>query len=105
MPDKYFVITNNEIVRVRYLIAYGSEMKNSRVANLAHTATDNTILNWIRRHKWSTAMVSYAAVLLLIGASNSRQGYYMWQYVRQASFEAIEYMKSIGFNCFRKWFG
>lgn len=104
MPDKYFVITNNEIVRVRYLIVYGSEIANLARCNNAH---DNAFFDWIYRHKWLTAMIIYAAILLVIGASNSRHGYYMRQYMRQATINAINYIRTIDFmslNLFQKIF-
>lgn len=110
VPDKYFVITNNEIVRVRYLIVYGSEMKsigNSRLVECS-TMSENAMLKWIYRHKWIAAMITYAAILLIIGASNSRHGYYMRQYMRQATIDAIEYLKTcnlFGFNYIQKLFG
>lgn len=109
VPDKYFVITNNEIVRVRYLIVYGSEMKTGGNSNLAQCGnfTQNTLLKWIHRHKWMAAMITYAAVLLIIGASNSRHGYYMRQYMRQATINAINYLKTFnlfGFNYIQKLF-
>lgn len=108
VPDKYFVITNNEIVRLRYLIVYGSEIAKLDRSNSAQcNAHDNTVIDWIYRHKWLTAMIIYTAILLVIGASNSRHGYYMRQYMRQATLNAINYIKTIdfmGLNLFQKIF-
>lgn len=98
------MITNNEIVRVRYLIVYGSE-KKSKNENKTKVVTENTLVKWICRHKWTTILVLYAAFLLLIGASNSRQGYYMREYMRKVTLNAIDYIKSFGFNYFQKLFG
>ncbi|XP_031638032.1 protein mono-ADP-ribosyltransferase PARP16 [Contarinia nasturtii] len=105
VPDKYFVITNNEIVRVRYLIVYGSVMIKPMNSSLAQgDVTENKMLLWIYRHKWITAMIAYAIMLLIIGASNSRHGYFMKQYMRQATTNAIDYLKSLGFNYIQKFF-
>ncbi|XP_055317706.1 protein mono-ADP-ribosyltransferase PARP16 [Sitodiplosis mosellana] len=110
VPDKYFVITNNEIVRVRYLIVYGSEMKAARNSRLTECSnmSEYAMVKWIHRHKWIAAMITYAAILLIIGASNSRHGYYMRQYMRQATLNAIDYLKTFnlfGFNYIKKLFG
>lgn len=91
------MITNNEIVRVRYLVVYGSEMTAAGNSSLAQCTniSENTMIKWIHRHKWIAAMITYAAILLIIGASNSRHGYYMRQYMRQATLNAIDYLKRL----------
>lgn len=98
VPDKYFLVTNNEIVRIRYLIVYGTDVKNSERANLAECSNDyNTIVRWIFRHKWLTAMAIYAIILAILGTSNSRHGHYMRQFVREAMHKAINCVKSLHF--------
>lgn len=108
VPDKYFVITNNEIIRVRYLIVYGTEMIKSEHSNVSECSVhENSIIQWILRHKWLTAMVTYALILLIIGASNSRSGFYMRQFMRQATRNAINYIKTfdiLGFNLIQQLF-
>lgn len=110
VPDKYFVITNNEIVRVRYLIVYGIESRAPDQSDLVqyNKIDDNFILKWINRNKWVAAMITYAAILLIIGASNSRQGYYLRQFMHRTTLDAIDYIKTIhvfGLNYIQKMFG
>lgn len=110
VPDKYFVITNNEIVRVRYLIVYGREARafDQSRSSQCNKIDDNSILKWIYRHKWVAAMITYAAILLIIGASNSRHGFYLKQIMHQATLDAIDYIKTInvfGLNYIQKLFG
>lgn len=110
VPDKYFLVTNNEIVRVRYLIVYGTDMKNSERANLPNRSRDhlaNPIVQWTLRHKWLAAMAIYAIILAILGASNSRHGHYMRKFVWKAMHKAMNYVKTlqlIGFDLLQKLF-
>lgn len=100
VPDKYFLVTNNEIVRIRYLIVYGTDVKNSERANLASCNSDyqgNTIVQWAHRHKWLVAMIIYTIILAILGTSNSRHGHYMRQFVRETMLKAINYVKTLQF--------
>ncbi|KAK6642858.1 hypothetical protein RUM43_004360 [Polyplax serrata] len=65
-PGKYFIVENNDFVRVRYLLVYGSY--DSEAASLR---TSPTILGWIKRHKMFTFALAYVILLLAIGSSNS----------------------------------
>lgn len=106
VPDKYFVITNNEIVRVRYLVVYGIDMRNSNCSNMAQY-NENAIIMWIIRHKWLAAALTYAAILAILGASNNRQCHYVRQFMRQATIKAINYVKTfnfIGIDLIQKFF-
>lgn len=93
-------MTNNEIVRIRYLIVYGTDAKNSERANLATCNSDytgNAIVQWALRHKWLVAMMIYTIILAILGTSNSRHGHYMRQFVREAMHKAINYVKTLQF--------
>lgn len=104
VPDKYFLVTNNEIVRVRYLIVYGTDVKHSEHGNLAtcirREHMGNAMVQWIFRHKWLAAMAVYAIILAILGASNSRHGHYMRQFVREAMLKAFNYVKGLHFTGF-----
>lgn len=86
VPDKYFVITNNEIIRVRYLVVYGSENRTVSQAPIH----EYRIMRWVNNHKWIAAMIAYAMILFIIGISNSRQGYFFRQFIRQKLHTFIE---------------
>lgn len=92
VPDKYFVITNNEIVRVRYILAFGEHTNRLRDENGDY---NNVILRWISNNKAITAMCLYATFLVLIGAANSRQLHYLKVATRRISQEAVEFAKVI----------
>lgn len=104
VPDKYFVITNNEIVRVRYIIAFGEHTNRMRDENGDY---NNVVLRWVNNNKAITAMVLYLIFLMLIGAANSRQFHYLNVATKRISHEIIEYAKAIsdaGWKYFRKIF-
>ncbi|KAJ6643018.1 Protein mono-ADP-ribosyltransferase PARP16 [Pseudolycoriella hygida] len=73
IPDKYFVITNNDIVRVRYLLIFAkSPDKSMQIYR-------NSVINWIYNNKSVAAMIFYAIILLSVGLANSRTGQYFRQ--------------------------
>lgn len=94
VPDKYFVITNNEILRLRYLIVYASENRSSSQTALY----ENRLMKWICNHKWVAGMIAYAVILLFIGISNSRQGYFFRQFIRQKTRDIVDYICTINSN-------
>ena len=64
-------------------------------------------MQWTLRHKWLAGMVIYAIILAILGASNSRHGHYMRQFVREAMLKAFNYIKTfqfVGFELFQKLF-
>lgn len=101
VPDKYFVITNNEIIRVRYVIVYGKENRNIK----QQTVCDSKVIKWISNHKSITAMIVYAFILFIIGASNSQHGYHLKQFIRQLTFNVIESINMFCSKYFQKLFG
>ena len=63
VPEKYIVVPNNELVRVRYLLVYKiSSTPNGQIASI-----------WLR-HKFLLLLGFYAALLLAIGMAN--KGYF-----------------------------
>lgn len=92
------------------MIVYGIESRAPDQSDLVqyNKIDDNFILKWINRNKWVAAMITYAAILLIIGASNSRQGYYLRQFMHRTTLDAIDYIKTIhvfGLNYIQKMFG
>ncbi|XP_066557352.1 protein mono-ADP-ribosyltransferase PARP16 [Amia ocellicauda] len=62
VPQKYFVVTNNQLLRVRYLLVY-SEKKHRR----RHARP----VSWLARHHFAIMMSLYLLLLIAIGAFNS----------------------------------
>lgn len=98
MPEKYFVITNNDTVRVRYLIIYGA----SPAGQLAHRfpgLQQHTVLPstfqppsrlwlWVAENKAAIVVAAYVVLLLLIGLASSRTGLY-WRHVFWSKVETL----------------
>lgn len=80
VPDKYFVITNNDIVRVRYLLMFVKPIDKPVQIH------QNAILNWIYNNKSVATMIFYVIILLSVGLANSRTG----QYFRQRFWQKVE---------------
>ncbi|XP_077989084.1 protein mono-ADP-ribosyltransferase PARP16-like [Glandiceps talaboti] len=65
VPDKYYVVTNNQVIRVKYLLVFASKTVQ-RVPSQS-----SRILSWVRHHPLATIMIVYALLLLCIGFMNS----------------------------------
>lgn len=105
MPEKYFVITNNEIVRLRYILVYSRNERNT--SNIKVNQHRNPIIKWMLEHKSLTAMFFYAIILLAIGFNNSHNGYYFRQFVSRITntlFENIRNINLFGINNLFKLF-
>lgn len=64
VPDKYFVIANDELVRVKYVLVFGRLRKRRRVG--AGTCS------WVLQHKFLLVVAVYVLFLLCMGVLNSR---------------------------------
>lgn len=64
VPEKYYVIRNNEVVKVKYLLIYADKTWNNRLPNQ---------ISWFRQHKFALLMTIYVLLLVTIGLSNSKQ--------------------------------
>lgn len=67
VPQKYFVVTNNQLLRVKYLLVY-SQKQHRRPASQS----------WVSRHRFAVMMSLYLLLLFIIGASNSPAFLYYW---------------------------
>lgn len=95
VPDKYFVITNNEIVCVRYLLIFADDQPNMGDVSVV---ARHPILNWMHNHKGLVGMAVYAVVLMAIGAANSRNGLYLRHIFWRKAVESLEYLKKSYFE-------
>ncbi|XP_033210737.1 uncharacterized protein LOC117168907 [Belonocnema kinseyi] len=53
VPNKYYVVENSELVRIRYLLVYSQEFNSSRRSN------KTGVLAWFRKHKLLTFVLGY----------------------------------------------
>jgi len=73
VPDRYFLVTNNDIVRLRYLLIF------ARSTDKAVQIHRNRIINWIYNNKSLVTMCFYSVILISVGLVNSRTGHYFKQ--------------------------
>ncbi|KAK1160839.1 protein mono-ADP-ribosyltransferase PARP16-like [Acipenser oxyrinchus oxyrinchus] len=62
VPQKYFVVTNNQLLRVKYLLVYSEKQHRRR-----HTRQ----MSWLSKHYFAVLMSLYLLLLIIIGACNS----------------------------------
>ncbi|XP_067999596.1 protein mono-ADP-ribosyltransferase PARP16 isoform X2 [Melanerpes formicivorus] len=68
VPQKYFVVTNNQLLRVKYLLVY-SQKQHRRPSSQ---------ISWLSTHRFAIMMMLYLLLLIVIGASNSPTVVYYW---------------------------
>ncbi|XP_068814378.1 protein mono-ADP-ribosyltransferase PARP16 isoform X4 [Struthio camelus] len=68
VPQKYFVVTNNQLLRVKYLLVY-SQKQHRRLPSQS---------SWFSTHRFAVMMMLYLLLLMVIGASNSPAFLYYW---------------------------
>lgn len=73
IPEKYFLVTNNDLVRVRYLLIYAD--KNNR--NVCGVRSSRWA--WVREHQFMLMIVCYCALLLVVGLAQSPQVNKYWR--------------------------
>lgn len=65
VPEKYYVVQRNDVLRVKYLLVYREESSQT------HKVTP-TSSSWFRDNMFVLLMVAYGLLLLAIGMANSR---------------------------------
>ncbi|XP_019502904.1 PREDICTED: mono [ADP-ribose] polymerase PARP16 isoform X5 [Hipposideros armiger] len=74
IPPKYFVVTNNQLLRVKYLLVYSQKQPKSRASSQ---------LSWFSSH-WFTVMISlYLLLLLIVSVINSSAFQHFWNRVKR----------------------
>lgn len=72
VPQKYFVVTNNQLLRVKYLLVYSQKR---------HLSRNSRSSSWLHRHHFVIMMSLYLLLLILIGAFNSSSFVSFWNKV------------------------
>ncbi|CAG5114582.1 unnamed protein product [Candidula unifasciata] len=67
VPEKYYVVQNNDMMRVKYLLVYKHESRPQQGARL-----ESSSYTWLRDHKFPLLMLAYVLLLVAIGLANSR---------------------------------
>ncbi|XP_059036800.1 protein mono-ADP-ribosyltransferase PARP16 isoform X2 [Mustela lutreola] len=68
VPPKYFVVTNNQLLRVKYLLVY-SQRQPSRASSQ---------LSWFSSHWFMVIISLYLLLLLIVSAINSSAFHHFW---------------------------
>ncbi|XP_035943093.1 protein mono-ADP-ribosyltransferase PARP16 isoform X2 [Halichoerus grypus] len=68
IPPKYFVVTNNQLLRVKYLLVY-SQKQPSRPSSQ---------LSWFSSHWFTVVLSLYLLLLLIVSAINSSAFQHVW---------------------------
>ncbi|PNF35496.1 Mono [ADP-ribose] polymerase PARP16 [Cryptotermes secundus] len=66
VPDKYYVVLNSDLVKVRYLLVYNRNLPQAR------SEGSGSWLRWMGRHKLLTFMLCYVVLLVSVGLSSSQ---------------------------------
>ncbi|KAM9854418.1 protein mono-ADP-ribosyltransferase PARP16 isoform 1-T1 [Aulostomus maculatus] len=69
VPQKYFVVTNNQLLRVKYLLVYSQRR---------HLSRNSRSSSWLLRHHFAVMMILYLLLLIFIGAFNSTTFVSFW---------------------------
>uniref|UniRef100_A0A6P8NZU0 Poly [ADP-ribose] polymerase n=1 Tax=Geotrypetes seraphini TaxID=260995 RepID=A0A6P8NZU0_GEOSA len=69
VPHKYFVVTNNQLVRLKYFLLYSQKQNRQRSCSPP---------SWISSHRFAVLMVLYLLLLVIISFSNSPAFLYYW---------------------------
>lgn len=64
IPEKYFLVQNDELIRVKYILVYAEITK--------HPSTTRSSLDWFSRHRFAIIMLAYLFMLMAVGIFNSR---------------------------------
>lgn len=72
VPPKYFVVTNNQLLRVKYLLVYSQ--KQPRRASRQ--------LSWLSSHWFMVMMSLYLLLLLIVSVANSSAFQHFWNRVK-----------------------
>ncbi|OAD52935.1 Poly [ADP-ribose] polymerase 16 [Eufriesea mexicana] len=67
IPIKYYLVTNSELVRVRYLLIYSQQVQTARCTD------DKGLLAWFKQHKLLTFVLGYVVLLASVGLTHNKQ--------------------------------
>lgn len=82
IPDKYFVVTNSDLVRIRYLLVYAQDLYS------ASTANSSGLLVWFKQHKLLTFVLGYVVLLASVGLTQNKQvEKYYRLFIQKAGFD------------------
>lgn len=82
------MITNNDVVRVRYLLFYGREFPDENSAR-------SVVVDWVSRNRYTLSLVCYTLFLASIGLANSGNGLYLKHVIAKNTKYALGVLKKL----------
>uniref|UniRef100_A0A6F9DP37 Poly [ADP-ribose] polymerase n=1 Tax=Phallusia mammillata TaxID=59560 RepID=A0A6F9DP37_9ASCI len=86
IPDKYYVVRNDDLVRVKYLLVHAPRAKKDLIRQLTTGASPRNVparrsalWTFLGRHQFTFVMLLYAVILVLVGVLNSRAFSNWWR--------------------------
>ncbi|XP_036049802.1 protein mono-ADP-ribosyltransferase PARP16 isoform X2 [Onychomys torridus] len=73
VPPKYFVVTNNQLLRVKYLLVYAQKQPKRASSQLS----------WLSSHWFMVMMSLYLLLLLIVSVTNSSAFHHFWNRVKR----------------------
>lgn len=106
IPQSYLLITNNEFVRVRYLLIYGSKkvstVKKSASdwkGQLENSHRENSFYKWLRRNPLIVSVFLYILMLVFVGISKNRAVEYYKNILMQFLQNRFKFLWNLSRNC------
>uniref|UniRef100_A0A8B8DSH8 Poly [ADP-ribose] polymerase n=1 Tax=Crassostrea virginica TaxID=6565 RepID=A0A8B8DSH8_CRAVI len=65
VPEKYYIVQNNDVIRIKYLLVYCQKSVSQR-------GSTSAIRSWCFRHKFLLMMIVYVFILIIVGLANSK---------------------------------
>ncbi|XP_012289106.1 mono [ADP-ribose] polymerase PARP16 [Orussus abietinus] len=66
IPNKSYLVTNSELVRIRYLLVYSQDFRASR------DLESKGLTSWFKRHKLLTFILGYVVLLTSVGLTHNK---------------------------------
>ncbi|XP_066584980.1 protein mono-ADP-ribosyltransferase PARP16 isoform X2 [Prorops nasuta] len=67
VPDKYYLIINSDLVRIRYLLVYSEDFNQIR------SDEHSGLLSWFKQHKFLTFVLGYVVLLASVSLAHNKQ--------------------------------
>ncbi|CAF1024875.1 unnamed protein product [Rotaria sp. Silwood1] len=81
VPDKYVVVTSNELVRVKYILIYSESNELIQI----NQVTRSRLRTFFSTHRYHLCLLFYFILLLLIGFFNSNLFKFYWRLFKKRS--------------------
>lgn len=92
-PQSHYIVTNYDLVRVRYLLVYARQPIASRFPSIAKRQADG-MRHWFTRHKLFSILLGYGIMLATIGFANNQPMNYYYGFIMKKLDFALQSINS-----------